>query len=306
LKALRRIERRLGMPGLLHQMAEQLSVSDLTALLTVLFAERGALQNPADLIKRYARNAYAKPAGCSASDYRLLEAEMLMAAEERGAHSILLSPAALFGCCSAFGAVSQNKVISAARGLEFLSDATNMLALYIAAGLKNGTLSHADSPIHVCTTHRHIRYQAAFGTGMLPHFGLFTMVSAGRSRPSYAFEAEALLFHLRFYGDYWQKKHGAGLSLTFHIRKGYQDSAGFFERMVETVKAHIPGMAVHIDRQANDTVYYTGLQAKMHVCTDGGMIEIGDLGFTDWTQKLLNHKGERLLISAMALDRQMT
>jgi hypothetical protein len=182
----------------------------------------------------------------------------------------------------------------------------NMLALYIAGGIKEGVLSHDNTPIHLCTTHRHIRYQSKFRAGMLPHFGIFTMVSAGKSSSSYAFEIEALLFQLRFYRDYWLHKHDSILSVSFNRRTGYKDPVGFFDRIIEAVKENITDMEILINEQENNTIYYKGLQATLIAQNDGRVIEIGDIGFTDWTQKLLNNKSERLLISAMALDRQMT
>lgn len=300
-----RIEQNMGIPSLAEKLGSELSSSDFNSLLTEVFASRAEKIKPDGLLGLYARNQYAKPASCSASQYRRLEADMLDAAEKKGIPGIILSPAALFGCCSAFGAVSQNKIISANRSLEILSDATNMLVLYIAAGLKDGSLSHDVSPVHLCTTHRHIRYQASLDSWTLPHFGIFTMVSSGKSRSSYAFETEALLFQLGFYRDYWQEKHGSMLSVSFNRRAGYKDPDGFFSRVTGAVKDRLAGMEIAVDERENNTTYYRGLQATINAHVNGKYFEIGDIGFTDWTQKLLNNTGERLLISAMALDRQM-
>jgi len=305
-KISRRIEQDLGLPTLTDKLINDLSASDFNSLLTEIFSSRAENISPNELLKLYAQNNYAKPAACNAAKYRRLEADMLCAAEDSGVKSIILSPASLFACCSAFGAVSQNKVISATRNLEILSDATNMLALYIAAGIKNGTLSHNEKQIHLCTTHRHIRYYAKLSSRRLPHFGIFTMVSAGKSRSSYEFEIEALLFHLHFYIDYWQKRYGSMLSVSFNRRTGYKDSDGFFNRIIGAVKTVFSDTEILIDEQENDTIYYKGLQATINAYIEGDTVEIGDIGFTDWTQKLLNNTSERLLISAMALDRQMT
>ena len=299
------IEKNLGVPSLAEKLSDDLSSSDFSSLLTAVFALRAENVVPNDMLKLYTQNQYAKPATCNAAEYRRLEDNMLSAAEDMGVRSIILSPASLFGCCSVLGTVSQNKIISATRNLEILSDATNMLALYIAAGIKDGVLSHTDAPVHFCTTHRHIRYQPSFGAGMLPHFGIFTMVSAGKSRSSYAFEIETILFHLRFYRDYWLKKHGSLLSVSFNRRTGYKDPDGFFDRVIGLVKDSFPDMEITINEQENNTTYYKGLQATLNAQVNGKVIEIGDIGFTDWMQKLLNNSGERLLISAMALDRQM-
>jgi len=301
-----RIEQKLDTPSLVDKLSNELSSSDFNSLLTETFARRAERITPDELLRRYTQNVYAQPAACDAVSYRRLELDMLLAAQERGIDSLILSPASLFGCCSALGLVSQNRVISATRNLEILSDATNMLALYIAAGIKDGSLSHANDPIHLCSSHRHIRYQAELGESMLPHFGIFTLVSAGRSRSSYAFEVEAFLFHLRFYSDYWQQKHMSPLSLSLNRRQGYKDSEGFFERIVEAVKKNLPDMEVFIDERENSTAYYKGLQATLSAAINGSRAEVGDIGFTDWTQQLLNNPGERLLISAMALDRQVS
>jgi hypothetical protein len=302
----RRIEQELNLPDLIKKLSNELSPSDFNSLLTEIFSLRADNISPNEMLKLYAQNQYAKPASVNAAQYRRLEADMLCAAEDKGIQSVILSPASLFGCCSAFGAVHQNKVISAIRNLEILSDATNMLALHVAAGIKKGSLSHIEKIIHFCTTHRHIRYYAEFSPQTLPHFGIFTMVSAGKSRSSYEFEIEALLFHLHFYLDYWQKKYGSVLSVTFNRRAGYKDSDGFFSRICEAIKSVFSGMEILIDQRENNTIYYKGLQATINVHTGGNTFEIGDIGFTDWTQKLLNNKSERLLISAMSLDRQMS
>jgi hypothetical protein len=301
----RRIERELGLSDLTNKITSELSSSDFNSLLIEMFSLRAENISPNEMLKLYAQNHYVKPATCSAAQYRRLEADMLYAAEDKGVQSIILSPASLFGCCSAFGTVSQNKVISATRNLEILSDATNMLALYIAAGIKNGTLSHDEKPIHLCTTHRHIRYNAKLSSRTLAHFGIFTMVSAGKSRSSYGFEIEALLFHLDFYFSYWREKYGSMLSVSFNRRTGYKDSDGFFNRVVEAVKSTFSNEKILIDDDENNTIYYKGLQATLNAHIDGNTLEIGDIGFTDWTQKLLNNTRECLLISAMALDRQL-
>jgi len=113
------------------------------------------------------------------------------------------------------------------------------------------------------------------------------------------------LFHLRFYRDYWYQKYDSKLSVSFNPRDGYKDLEGFFNQTIEAVRANIDDMEITIDEHENHTTYYKGLQAKINAQVGGKVIEIGDIGFTDWTQKLLNNTSERLLISAMALDRQM-
>lgn len=301
----RRIERDYALPDLVETLSAKLPASDLHSLLMEVFSRRAEALAPTQLLKQYAGNPYARPADWNAAKYRALECAMLDAAEERGARSVLLSPAAILGSCAAFGAVSQNKILSANRGLEILSDATNMLALLAAEGIKQKTLLPEDAPHRLCATHRHMRYSAQLTATRLAHFGLFTMVSAGPSQSSYAFEEKELLFHLAYYIEHWRKTHGVDLSLIISPRGGYKDGKGFIQRMRDAIARQFPDTSLRIDETENTTAYYLGLRITMHAPLFGQMREIGDMGFTNWTQKLLNQKGERLLISSNSLDAQM-
>ncbi len=49
--------------------------------------------------------------------------------------------------------------------------------------------------------------------------------------------------------------------------------------------------------------YYTGLCFKVYAAFGGPELEVGDGGFVDWTQKLLDSRKERLLISGYGIDR---
>ncbi|NOV00661.1 hypothetical protein [Paenibacillus planticolens] len=49
--------------------------------------------------------------------------------------------------------------------------------------------------------------------------------------------------------------------------------------------------------------YYKGFQFTIKTVINGVVHFIGDGGFVDWTQKIIGNKKERLLISAIGLDR---
>ena len=302
---IRRIERKLNFIGLKRKLVDALSPSDLSSLLIEVFAARAENLSPASLLQDYKANAYAQPGVQDAAIYRRLEAEMLEAASALGVTCLQLSPAAVFGSASAFGAVSQNKIISATRNLEILSDATNMLSLYAAASIEEGALSHDPHLQHLCTTQRHVRYQANLRPNQFTHFGLFTMVSAGKAKSSYGFEKEALLFHLRFYRDFCRMRHGKLPHLLLNRRKGYKDTDGLIEHIQSAIAESFPDLGLSVDERENQTAYYQGLRLVMLVDHQGTPLEMGDMGFTDWTQKLLGRKSERLLISSFALDRQL-
>lgn len=48
---------------------------------------------------------------------------------------------------------------------------------------------------------------------------------------------------------------------------------------------------------------FKGINFKMYMHTKTETIEVGDGGFTDWTQKMLVNKKERCLISGLGVDR---
>src|ERR1700749_3896670 len=93
----------------------------------------------------------------------LLESELesLRFFRERGFQPVELSPLAPFGSCSVVATVDQDKVVSAIRNTEVVADATNILALHLAAG---------GQEMRLCTVHRHVRTQPFGKKGFLPHF----------------------------------------------------------------------------------------------------------------------------------------
>jgi len=296
------LEEKLGLPGLFDALAHRLSASDLNTLLTQVFAERATRQTPQQLLRSYEANQYAQPSPIEPIAYRALELATLEAARERGSTCLILSPAAAFGCCSAFGCVDQKKVVSATRGLEVLSDATNMVALHIARGLRDGTISRDDGLAHFCTTHRHLRVDSRLGPGRTAHFGLFAQVSSGKAQSGYGFERQAMGFHVGVVRDILSARH-VPFQIVVNRRLGYKDGDGFFTAAIDHLRADFPDVPVQIDEQPNTTGYYLGLRAVFRVHADGRDIDLGDLGFTDWTRRLLNKKSERLCISSLALDR---
>lgn len=298
----RRLLEQVGCLELLDRF-DSLSASDANSLLMVLFNRLAGRLTPRDLLKNYAHNRYAAPSAGDPARYHKTALELLDLAKANGFAPITLSPAALQGSCSVLASVSQNKIISASRGTELLADPTNMLAVHIADGIKNGSLSHGDGGIHLCAAQRVTRVQAMFPKGFYPHFGLFCLVSAGRDSGSYAFEKQALVKHLALYESFFRKRGDEGMSLTFRARGGYADSAGFFAAMRQASTEAFPHIESRAAESDFDNPYYLGVNVKFYLPGDGRPVELGDMGFVDWTQKLLGRRKERMFISAMGLER---
>jgi hypothetical protein len=129
-----------------------------------------------------------------------LELQVLRFLGERGFLPVELSPAAAFGSCSVVATVDQHKVISALRNTEIVADATNALALHIAASVRAAG-GDRNAVSRLCTVHRHIRTQP-FPTGYFPHFKIGCMVSSGLDTGNYVFELESV-FGRSPMGDSW-------------------------------------------------------------------------------------------------------
>ncbi|MCL2517461.1 MAG: hypothetical protein FWF15_02745 [Oscillospiraceae bacterium] len=286
-KITNRILNNIGDDGLIEKLLA-LSKSDLNSLLLKLFHEQADTITPVDLLKSFRQNRFTVPSEIDSIAFHLLEAELLSLAQEMEIKPVLLSPAAPFASCSAFGCVDQNNVVSALRGTEILSDPTNMLAIIIAEQIRNLKL-----PVHYCTTARVLRAQPfPKRKGYSSHFGLFCIVSCGTC------EKELFMKQLIYYKKLFVNKQ---LSIVLRKRSGYPDN--FFENMTELVKNEFPDVPVSFDLEHEDNNYYKGINFNIHMEKDGNKIEIVDGGFVDWIQKMTGNKKLRCLISGVGLDR---
>ncbi|MFC6331976.1 hypothetical protein ACFP56_05020 [Paenibacillus septentrionalis] len=301
---LERILNKLEKPDLITLLTEQISSSDLNTLLLKVFNEKVRKSSPNDLLKRYAENRFVHPSKVNLLQLKQLEMDILKIALGKGVSPIQLSPVAPIGCTSIVGTVDQNKVISALRGTEVVSDATNLIALHIAELIKHHKPLREDY-LRYCTTHRHVRAQY-FGDapGMLAHFHLFCMVAAGVDRGSYDFEKQSLWEHIEIYRNIFKSLFNSKIEVIISERGGYKDSAGLVTRITEYGESlELKDVVISIGSPQKENQYYQGLQFTIKTVIGDEEYYIGDGGFVNWTQKMLGTKKERLLISAIGLDR---
>jgi hypothetical protein len=297
-----RILSELGDTGLVEKLLA-LPKPDFHSLLLHVFREQANKVGPADVLKSFRTIRFSVPSEIDPVAYHRLESTFLSFAQNAGMEAVLLSPAAPFASSSAFGYVDQNNVVSAARGTEFLSDPTNMLAIIIAGRLKNNHIANRE-PVHLCTTARVLRAQVfPKGKGYYSHFGIFSIVSSGKDIGSYSCEKALLGKHLAYYKKLLVEKHDAELSIALRKRRGYSDGDGFYSSMAELVMAELPGVPLSLDSAYEENNYYQGLHFEIYMQKDNQSMEIGDGGFVDWTQKMTGSRKERCLISGIGLDR---
>lgn len=292
-----------GVPDLVDILAARLSPSDLQSLLLEVSDRRSSARNPADLLADYEKNRFFGAASLTPADAAEWDATLGSSAPDFA--FLTLSPMAPLGTCAAVAPVGQSWSVPTVRTGEVVSDATNVLAL--EAALRRRETSRRDPKtrdlVHLATTHRVIRPQAYAKPGLLAHFALSAMVSAGRDRGSFGFEAAALETQIGAWLTAYRSYFGAGLRLAISYtlpRPGNPDAR--LEVLRALARSHNAELIQDADRAAASG-YYAGF--CFHLLggwPDGELRQLADGGVVDWTAKLLGNAKERLLISGCGVE----
>ncbi|AGC43377.1 hypothetical protein MYSTI_02048 [Myxococcus stipitatus DSM 14675] len=283
---------------LLSLLSRKLSGSELGSLLLAVFDERVKGMTAANLLQAHQQNRFVHPATLDVLHFKSKELELLTRLAERGFEPLELSPVSALGTSSVLGTVSQKKVLSATRGTEVLSDATNVMALHYAMGRKNGTRT---APlVKFCATPRHLRTPAFTTPGFTPHFAVACLVTAGRDSGDFAFEKAAFTDHLQSQRQLLKDLFQVELkSIKLQQRRGSPSAEALFTALHDHLRPHF---SVQADTTPAENNYYQGVQYKGVIEVAGKDIELIDGGFVDWTQQLLANKKERFLISGLGLE----
>jgi hypothetical protein len=300
--ALRRVLAQAGGPELLDVLAEGLSGADLTTLLLEVFRRRAGRLTPADVMRRYRTDRFVTP---GPADYAALrQAEYLLySALPAGFQMLTLAPLVPLAAHTAVATVDPRKVVATIRGSEVAADPTNALALEAAA--RRSVALAADSrsavPVRLAASQRVVRAQRLARPGMLAHFQLFGIVTAGRDTGSQIFEHQHLAEHLRFAV---RSMAAAGIRRSEVRITVLDESAAPILARARAALADEPGADIIDDPdRATGRGYYTGLCYKIFATVADQRLEIADGGFVDWTQRLTGNRKERLLIGGFGLDR---
>lgn len=189
---LRRIAQTLGGEGIIEALV-RLPPRDLKSLLLHVFDRRAENLTPLDLLVQFERTPAFAPSFAEPRVSTTFQQAAFAAAGEFEA--IELSPICPLGATHVLAGIHQNNVLSASRGGEVLADPTPVLALECAR--RRRPIPDRARPIRLCTSQRLMRMQPVPIPGLLPHFRLFALVTAGRRAE--AFEAEELRQHLEVY-----------------------------------------------------------------------------------------------------------
>ena len=122
-KIVERIERELGVPGLVSLLAERIEPTDLQSVLLEVYRQRTLRRNPSDVLSDYETNRFVLPATIPPS--RLRDWECVAFSQLPPEFQLLaLSPVCPLGTNSVVAKVDQNWAISTIRNTEVVSDSS--------------------------------------------------------------------------------------------------------------------------------------------------------------------------------------
>ena len=303
-----RVLRESRIPELIEVLTERISMTDLQSLLLEIYKRRAAKLSAPAVLKQYQENRFVQPANISPQ--RCIELDQL-------AYSLLpvefepveLSPVSPLGTCSVLGTVDQNNILATIRNTEVCSDSTNVLALECATRRKRAREQKALRDIKLCASHRLVRGQLFKGPGMVQHFRVFSLCTAGTDRGNCVFEIEALFDQIDFYIRLLLESRRVGFRVGL-IRvtiTPFADGQGEIleQEVTRKLAGKHPEVTFEFDQERQSGRGYY-VWAGFHVmATDSGNKEwfLVDGGFTNWTQLLLSNRKERLLISGLGTER---
>ena len=179
-------------PSAYDELTRGLPASRLWSLLLDVAEARAAGRRSAELLEQWDRDRFVQP---SIVDQRsLVEVDGHVLRATAAFESIELSPVAPLGVCTIMGHASQNKVLSALRGTEVVSDPTNVMALECARRLRRDPAT----VVRLATSHRCVRAQPIpKRPGLTASFRIFCLVSAGLERQNHAFVVDAIAEHIK-------------------------------------------------------------------------------------------------------------
>lgn len=291
---------------MLKLLTDGLSGADLTTLLLEVFRRRADRLTPAEVMRRYRSDRFVAPAPTDFTALRRVE-DVLLAALPDGFETLIPAPLLPLATHTAVASVDPRNVVATIRGSEVAADPTNALALEAAERRSRALAAdpRSNAIVRLAATQRVVRAQHfRDAPGMLAHFHLFALVTAGRAAAGHAFERQHLVEHLRYAAKALTTagaKH-AEIRLTCLDEASIPLLAHARDALVGT-----PGVDVLDDPdRPSGRGYYTGLCFKVYASVAGELDEVADGGFVDWTQRLTGSRKERLLISGFGIDRMTT
>lgn len=279
--------------ALFDRLAEGLAGSELQSLLLEVMDARALARSPKELVAQYGRDAFCASARVDLRSMLAIDSHLLAAADRFEA--IELSPVAPLGTCSVVGPTHQNRVLSALRATEVVSDPTNVLALECALRLR----TRPGAELHLATSQRVVRAQPVPKLpGYAQHFRLFALGSGGLERRDHAFTIETVVLHVRalLAGLDRLAQNGYALGRRRVEILATPERRAIGARLAELLEA---------DHGPLEHPYYSGgLRYRIWVAApDGEELPLADGGSFDWLGRLAANR--RAVFVGSGLGSQM-
>jgi len=307
--AIKRIEKNLGDVGIVNKLVS-LPNTDFQSLFLEIMEEKSNSLTISDLKRNQEINLFLKSSEISQREFIKLDALAynLLPDEYEG---IELSPLAPFGTNKLLAEINQKSVLSTNRNSEVIADPTTSLALQCAQRRieKLNKNQKNSETVSLATSQRVSRQNQLKKTVRSQHFRTFTIMSAGRdigfeNFEKYQFKNQmsfflTLLNTLNEIGEYRIE----GIKVEFSNASDKPELLEILETTLLTeLKKIFPEVDFSLDiaRKSNyySSVYYrTTAENK-----SGERFTLIGGGMTDWTQKLVGSKKERLLFGSLGSE----
>lgn len=307
---LRRVLRRAGVPELADILGDRLSRSDLQSLLLEVFRRQAARIAPSDVVRQYTADRFVAPSGVPAAELLAFD-KLAMDLLPEGFEALDLSPVLPLGGHSALAPVHQDRVLSTARGTEVAADATVALALECASRRRDHLAERPRSgtPVRLAASQRQLRCQAFGGPATVAHFRLLALCTAGHTAAGRHFETTAMVEHLGYHLDLLHACRSLGLH-PGHLRVVIEALEPRYlpplqALLLDALARRYPDATLELGlMQDGPRGYYRFARAMIYATTPGGQeLHLVDCGITDWTQRLLSSRKERLCTSGIGSER---
>jgi len=304
-----RIERDSGVPHLADILSDRIAPTDLQSLLLEVYARRAKKRNPRVLLDDHVSNRFTRPSASNPT--RSLEWDQIAFSKlPKLFRHFELSPVCPLGTASVLSPISQDWIVSTSRNSEVVSDSTNVLALECAVRRReqnNRSTDNAPS-VHLATSHRLLRGQKISPRpGVLQHFRLFSLCSAGRDPGNLRFETETVRLHIGFFLTTLKRFLGSRVPLRVAISDFGSEAPRSVVQfgVVDKLQSSHSSVRIGFDQDRKQgRGYYGEVCFKIFATPSTGREqELVDGGDVDWTQKLLNNAKERLVISGCGSER---
>ncbi len=280
-------------------LTEKMPASLLWSFLLELMAQRAKGRDSAELLRQWERDDFVTPAPIDQRTLLRMDMRLLEAAQDFEA--IELSPLTPLGTCSVMALASQNKIVSALRGTEVVSDPTNVLALECARRLGQTP----DAVLRLATCQRVVRAQRlpplAKRSGPFAHFRqhfrIFVLCTAGREKKDHAFVSAALQEQIRTQLralDLLEKDGFAIPKRSLRLLAKKERAS-----VLEQVAAAFPS-GISISREPLEHPYYSGgfrFMINLHV--DDAEIPLIDGGSFDWLSRISSNRRQVFVASGL-------